>query len=86
MLWAVGRKFVRPIALKWSEPTRIGSNSNPTKWPICDQRRIPTQFFVDQTRSLITHNDSPDIALQLWHQSLSWLRTWLRLLLCQAQP
>jgi DNA repair photolyase len=29
-----------------------------------DQRRIPTQFFVDQTRSLITQNDSPDIAFR----------------------
>jgi DNA repair photolyase len=29
-----------------------------------DDRRIPTQFFIDQTRSLITHNDSPDIAFR----------------------
>src|SRR5437868_4023696 len=26
-----------------------------------DERRIPTQFFADATRSLITSNDSPDI-------------------------
>ena len=26
-----------------------------------DERRIPTQFFADATRSLITQNDSPDI-------------------------
>ncbi|HTQ38548.1 MAG TPA: PA0069 family radical SAM protein [Pirellulales bacterium] len=26
-----------------------------------NQRRIPTEFFPDHTRSLITHNDSPDI-------------------------
>ncbi len=26
-----------------------------------EERRIPTQFFVDQSRTLITHNDSPDI-------------------------
>ena len=26
-----------------------------------DDRRIPTQFLTDQTRSIITHNDSPDV-------------------------
>lgn len=26
-----------------------------------DERRIPTEFFADATRSIITHNDSPDI-------------------------
>ena len=30
-----------------------------------DERRIPTEFFADASRSLITSNDSPDIPLRM---------------------
>ena len=29
-----------------------------------DDRRIPTEFFADASRTIITHNDSPDIPFQ----------------------
>ena len=47
---------------------------------------LKTTLIVDAAKSVISYNESPDLPFDRSHQSLSWLRTRLHLLLCATQP
>ena len=48
--------------------------------------RPRTEYLPDRSRTIIAENDSPDVGFEVEHQSVSWMRTRLYLLLCQADP
>ncbi len=53
----------------------------------CGRRGVAeskTIFLDDQSESIIVKNESPDVGFGAGIESISWVRAWLRLLLCAA--